>query len=412
LLRSLIKTALLKTSIGDRCYTSVQERWFELTYRRRRELYRQLVASDPDAHRPGAHIARARAKIASRGYTPARRREGEIHTFAYVPSHWSHQNQIAAALRHLGPVTRFDYESRGIELASLRTSGPNHHELRQRLFKDLLEELRRAHRERPLDWFFSYALGWDMTAEFVHRIQEEFGIPTVNISLDDKNWWDVIERRDPASAMKDFVPSYDLGWTSASAVLPWYWALGGQALFLPAGVNSDWFAPVDVEQDVDVGFVGNCFGYRPQILAALRKAGIPVQVHGNNWPEGMLSDEEMRRFFSRCRINLGLGDMHFSRWMTNLKGRDFEVPSTGRGLYLTAYNADLSNYFAIGREIQCYRGVDELIELLWHYLRNQEEAREMARQARLRCLAEHQWIHRYRCVLAHLGVLDANPVSG
>jgi spore maturation protein CgeB len=126
----------------------------------------------------------------------------------------------------------------------------------------------------------------------------------------------------------------------------------------------------------------------------------------------VLSDEDMRRFFSRCRINLGLGDMHFSRWLTNLKGRDFEVPSTGRGLYLTAYNADLSNYFAIGREIQCYRGVDELIELLWHYLQNQDESREMARQARLRCVAEHQWIHRYRCVLAHLGVFDANPVAG
>jgi hypothetical protein len=408
----LIKTALLKTSMGDLCYATVQERWFELTYRRRRELYRRLAASDPDAYRPEAHIARARAKIASRGYTPVLRREGEIHTFAYVPSHWSHQNQIAAALCQLGPVTRFDYEARGISLASLRTSDPSHLEMRERLFRELLEEIRRAHRERPLDWFFSYALGWDMTAEVVGRIQEEFGIPTVNISLDDKNWWDVIERRDPASAMKDFVPSFDLGWTSASAVLPWYWVLGGQALFLPAGVNSDWFAPVDVEQDVDVGFVGSRFGYRPQILAVLRRAGISAQVHGDRWPGGALGDEDMRKFFSRCRINLGLGDMHFSRWLTNLKGRDFEVPSTGRGLYLTAYNADLSNCFAIGSEIQCYRGVDELVELLWHYLRNQDEAQEMARAARRRCLAEHQWIHRYRQVLTSLGLLDTKLASG
>jgi spore maturation protein CgeB len=104
--------------------------------------------------------------------------------------------------------------------------------------------------------------------------------------------------------------------------------------------------------------------------------------------------------------------MHFSRWLTNLKGRDFEVPSTGRGLYLTAYNADLSNCFAIGSEIQCYRGVDELVELLWHYLRNQDEAQEMARAARRRCLAEHQWIHRYRQVLTSLGLLDTKLASG
>ena len=163
---------------------------------------------------------------------------------------------------------------------------------------------------------------------------------------------------------------------------------------------------MEVEQDIEIGFVGNSFGYRPEIIADLKKAGISVCVYGNGWPQGVLGDEAMRAFFSRCRINLGLGDMHCSRWMTNLKGRDFEIPSTGRGLYLTTYNVDLAGCFAIGREIQCYRGLDELIELLRHYLRNFDEAREMARQARRRCIAEHQWIHRYRTILRALGILS------
>jgi hypothetical protein len=272
--------------------------------------------------------------------------------------------------------------------------------------------MRRAHNERPLDWFFSYSVGWDMTTELLLRIQEEFGIPTVNISLDDKNWWEFIERGDEDSGMGRFAPRFDVGWTSARSVLPWYWVEGGQAMFLPEGVNSDWFAPLDVPQDVQVGFVGNSIGHRPRIIKDLQKAGIKVRVHGHGWPSPImpLGDDEMRVFFSRCRINLGLGDMHFSRWMTNLKGRDFEAPSTGRGLYLTTYNADLASCFSIGTEIQCYRGIDELIDLVRYHLNEPDQSKEMALQARRRCVAQHQWLHRYRTILTELGILHADSL--
>jgi hypothetical protein len=192
--RPFIKKALLHTRAGNYVYGQAQEGLFEYKYRHRREHYQRLVASNPDAYRVDAHIARARAKIAGRGYVPRCRPEGDIHTFAYVPSNWPHQNHIAAALRPLGPVTRFDYAARGIPLAEIRTCSPDHRGLRERLYDELLEEMRRAHHERPLDWFFSYALGWDMTAELGRRIHDEFGAPMVNISLDDKNWWGDIER--------------------------------------------------------------------------------------------------------------------------------------------------------------------------------------------------------------------------
>jgi hypothetical protein len=413
MLRPFVKSALLRTHVGNLVYGRAQQEWFEHTYRRRRERYQQLVASDPQAYSQEAHLARARAKIARRGYVPSRRRRGEVHTFAYLPSNWPHQTQIATGLAPLGPVSRYDYAADGIALDSIRTCHSGYVENRARVFERLLQAMRRAHLERPLDWFFSYSLGWDMTSELIVRIQEEFGIPTVNISLDDKNWWEFIERGDVESGLGRFAPRYDLAWTSARSVVPWYWAEGGQAMFLPEGVNSDWFAPVDVEQDIQVGFVGNCFGHRARIVEDLRKAGIVVRVHGKAWPFSTeaLSDEEMRVFFSRCRINLGLGDMHFSRWMTNLKGRDFEVPSTGRGLYLTTYNADLASCFSIGKEIQCYRGIDELIELIRHHLSEPEVSKEMARQARRRCLAEHQWLHRYQSILTQLGILDADTLS-
>ncbi len=405
-MKERIKQLVLSNPAARFVYSRAHEANFERSYRRRRERYQALVGNDPEAHSPEAALRRARQAIAARGYQPRPRQAGEVHTFAFLPSHWWHQNQIAAALAKLGPLSRFDYLAHGFQLETLRTRIPGARQNRERMLDLMLQTLRQCHRERPVDWFFAYALGWDMTAEVLERIKEELGIPTVNISLDDKNWWDEIERGDPTGGLKHVVPRFDLGWTSARAVLSWYTAEGGQGVFLPEGVNTDWFRPLEeVPQDVEVGFVGSNFGYRSELVEQLRRAGVRLVVHGPRWPEGTLTDEEMLRFFNRSRINLGLGDMHYSRILTNLKGRDFEVPATGRGVYLTAFNSDLAECFGVGRELLCYRGFDEMLELIRYYLRRPEECAEIARRARERCVREHQWRHRIETLLGWLGIL-------
>ncbi|MBS2027835.1 MAG: glycosyltransferase family 1 protein [Deltaproteobacteria bacterium] len=408
-MRERVKEALQANPVGRAAYALAQELWFDHTYRARVERYVVATEGTPDAYRPSAHVARALRKIQARGYTPKKRPLGEIHTFAYVPSHWWHQNQIAAALPSLGPTTRFDYEGHGFTLKSLHTRTSGHLDRRREVMNQMLEALKKAHRERPVDWFLSYALGYDITPEAIQRIKDEVGIPIVNVSFDDKNWWDEIERGDPSTGMKQFAPHVDLAWTSASNVLPWYWAEDGQALFVPEGVNVDWFKPMEVARDIEVGFVGNNFGYRPELLRALQKAGIKVSHFGMNWSDSRtLDDAEMRLFFNRCWVNLGHGDMHYSKWLTNLKGRDFEIPSVGRGVYITTYNSDLAACFELGHEIQCYRGLDELIDLLRHHLRNRDESDAMAARARARCIREHQWQHRFHVLLRALGILPAS----
>jgi spore maturation protein CgeB len=104
--------------------------------------------------------------------------------------------------------------------------------------------------------------------------------------------------------------------------------------------------------------------------------------------------------------------MHYSRILTNLKGRDFEVPATGRGVYLTAFNSDLAECFGVGRELLCYRGPDEMIELIRCYLRRPDECAAIAQRARERCVREHQWSHRIETLLGWLGITapsERNP---
>jgi hypothetical protein len=408
--RAVIKGSLLSSTMGRAIYGTAQAEWFERTYRARRERYEQIVGADPQATSPTAAIRRCLQAVNRRGYTIRARPPGQIRTFAYVPGNWPHQEHVFRGAAALGPCHRFDYVSRGRTLRDFTAEGRSAATLAQTM-REMLSTFETEHKRAPFDWFFSYAVGPDISSDALRELGRRFGIPTVNISLDDKNWWDGITRIDRDGGIRRLAPLYDLAWTSARVAVPWYWAEGGQALFLPEGVDTDWFRPVIGEQDIDVGFVGSMFGRREDFLRTLQRAGLKVVAHGFFASTGALSDDAMLTFFSRCKINLGFGDMHYSRWLTNLKGRDFEIPATGRGLYITSYNSDLASCFHIGREIQCFRGIDELIELARHYLRDETERTAIAQRGRQRCIADHRWSARFATIAGALGILRPEKPS-
>ena len=105
-------------------------------------------------------------------------------------------------------------------------------------------------------------------------------------------------------------------------------------------------------------------------------------------------------------VNPGKGAIGLAEHLTNVKGRDFDVPCPGRGIYLTSFNPDLALHFQVGREIVCYRSRDEMVELIRYYLAHPDEARQIAEAGRERCLREHRWLHRYIKVCQVLGILD------
>ena len=115
---------------------------------------------------------------------------------------------------------------------------------------------------------------------------------------------------------------------------------------------------------------------------------------------------------NRTRINLGMGGIGYSESLTNVKARDFEVPGTGGGMYLTSFNTDLARHFVVGHEIACYRNREELVELVRYYLARPEEASAMAARARARCLAEHRWLHRFQKICRILGILSEAGNAG
>jgi spore maturation protein CgeB len=100
-----------------------------------------------------------------------------------------------------------------------------------------------------------------------------------------------------------------------------------------------------------------------------------------------------------------MGGIGFAENFTNVKGRDFEIPATAGGAYLTTFNADLAQHFIIGKEILCYQNREELLDLIRYYMKHPEESRLIAERGRKRCLLQHRWLHRYLRVCRILGIL-------
>lgn len=270
--------------------------------------------------------------------------------------------------------------------------------------KELIHQVELAHGEKPIDIFFSYLSGRWVYPETIRTIRN-MNLITINISLDDTlKFWGPQEAGG-FSGNTEIAPEFDFCITCQSKEdVRKYHMVGARSLFLPPGANPYTFSPLAVSRDIQVSFVGQCYGIRPHIIAWLKDHGIPVKTYGKGWPSSEVSHQDMNAIYSRSVINLGFGFIGNSS-VTGLKGRDFEVPLMG-GLYLTTYNRELEDYFTIGEEIDCYQNEVELLTKLFYYMTHPDIALKIGTSGRMRCLRDHTWINRFKTILTIVGLSD------
>ena len=359
--------------------------------RYRREFSRRgLSVPSPDA------IARA-VQARRPGLAPVPR--GALRTLAIFHDYNWERTALLPALAKFGEVVHYDWRDRFDHGKREWRKG-----LMSAMNRDLLDFARAAHRDRPVHFLFACLSGILVTPETVERLSE-LGVPIVNLTLNDKEAFVGRVRSGLASGARDICRPFDLCWTSTRDAVEKYCVEGATPLYLPEGANPGIHRPYEEEKTIDVSFVGQCYGNRPAVVAALRDAGIRVEAFGPGWPPGPLSTEEMVRTYSRSRINLGFGGVAGHRETYCLKGRDFEVPMSG-GLYLTEEYEELSRFFEVGKEIVTYRGIDDLIAKIRRLLAYPVEAEAVRAAGRARALREHTWEMRFSKVLGILGIID------
>ena len=374
-------------------------------YRKKREHYTKICEEKGLVYSEEDTIKRVKRRLNDRGYAPSKHRQGDVHTFAFIPKIGWHEH-LYPDLYELGPVTEFDYIKLGYNNINVAKPNKEGRELRKKLNDEWYDALVKSHKEKPVDWVFVYASGNHVLAETIRRIQETIGIPVVNMCLDDKQSWEGLWLGEQRGLQIDIAKVFDLSWTSARVAVDWYLAEGGIPLYLPEGVNTHVYKPMSGYRDLDVSFVGAAYGCRPSIIRYLKKYGLSVQCYGSGWEEGSISQDLQIEIFNRSKVNLGIGAIGYAEYLTNLKGRDFEIPGCGGGMYLTSFNPDLALHFDIGKEMVCYRSRDEMLELIRYYLKHPDEAQLIAKEGRERCLREHRWKHRYLKILKILGIAD------
>lgn len=147
----------------------------------------------------------------------------------------------------------------------------------------------------------------------------------------------------------------------------------------------------NVKYKYNVSFIGGSNPFRKWFVIELEKRGIKVDCFGSGWKNGRVSYSEMEEIFTTSKINLNISNstqydiryllanpknilntLRSTKNKSQTKARIFEIPVQG-GFELTEYVPSLEDYFDIGKEIGCYRDIDEAELLIKYYLANDAE---------------------------------------
>lgn len=386
------------SSTFRRVWSSVRAGQLERRYRETSAEYTALAQAQGCIYRRDRIEDEVRARTAELGVRT--KAPGEIHTAMLVlEDNWGIGMVYEAA--ELGSVSVFDWTKQGFPLDI--GARP---ELLPELSRRFHDFIRESHREHPIDWVFIPGSGTQILRDTVRGIREELGVPVVNQWLDCKqNFRTGVVRHGQDTGQLDIAPEFDLVWTSSRSACDWYLAVGARPIYLPEGFSPRLTPRVSCPKLHDVGFLGACYGLRPDYVQALHQGGLGVAARGYGWPgRNSVELSEMGTFFGQCRVNLGMGGIGYSMNLTTLKGRDFEVPGAG-GAYLTTFNPDLADFFQIGKEILCYQSPDEMVELAHRLVRDEAFREEIAESAYQRSMREHRWMHRFETILRIIGLL-------
>lgn len=176
----------------------------------------------------------------------------------------------------------------------------------------------------------------------------------------------------------------------------------------------------NVQYKYDVSFIGGANPFRKWFVKELKKRNIHVHCFGNGWNNGRVSYQEMEEVFATSKINLNISNstqydiryllsnprniistLRAKKNKSQTKARIFEIPAQG-GFELTEYVPSLEDYFHVGKEVACYKDIDEA-ELLIKYFLKHDCEREAIKIAGVRRAREnHTYVNRIQLFMQEL----------
>ncbi|MCG2719096.1 MAG: glycosyltransferase [Nanoarchaeota archaeon] len=324
--------------------------------------------------------------------------------------------------------------------------------------KQLVEKVQKAHEKKKIDLFLSIGREEWACPEGIEKIKK-LGLVTLNFVPDDIWETDFMEH------YKNLALVYDYNWTIQMNSFKNYTKIGATSIYAPPGADPYIYKPYSCERDLDVVFMGSNFGYRKKLLQTIVDAGLPLRICGGGWyrdklcavkvvfddiiyfcwrckimtreeitelaHELLFSDiiwymkhlkgiedifgpglplDESVKMYSRSKITLnfsGTGgpyERNFYKSIKAVKGRDVEAPMSG-AFYLTEYTDDIAQLYKIGKEIEIYRSIPELLDKIKYYLENPNEVEAIREAGRKRALQDYTWEKCFEKIFDRIGLL-------
>lgn len=288
------------------------------------------------------------------------------HVPVYMPDYPFNLYYIEPLKKLFSKVIVYDYIRRMTQIGVKAVNG------------EIIELVKKEH-PKYLVWVTVHHEFLESTCDIV---QKE-GTKVVGIFFDDEwrfeeysKWW---------------APRLDYCVTSAPDAVPKYKEQGGRVIYTaPCNgipVERDWSKR---KESYEVTFVGSKVADREQWITQLKSRNIPLQLFGLGWNR-WIPFQDVLDVFATSKINLNFTRTHHGD-KTGWKGRMFQVPLAG-GFLLTEYTPDLENYFEIGKEIECFHDMDELLAKITYYLNHDDERRAIAQAGWRRATTQYTPFH-------------------
>jgi len=254
--------------------------------------------------------------------------------------------------------------------------------------------------------------------EIIREVKEKFKVPVANYWIDDAHLIEISRKISPA---------YDYFFTNDPDAVQIHKESGcphvGSISF---GCLPDLHKKIQLSQEEyekygsDICFAGTVTEGRIKVLEVLSdfnlKAWSPRFVHSpkenfriektklppssplySKFTDRSVWNEELVKVYNASKIVLNIHS-----WHTVPNMRDFEVTGCAAFL-LTEYAKHLVTMFKPGKEIICYKNIEELKDIVKFYLSHPREREEIARKGYLRAHQNHTYARRMEELISFIG---------
>jgi len=256
---------------------------------------------------------------------------------------------------------------------------------------------------RKPDLIIGQMMGLSIDPKLLKKLRES-GIIVINISDNDRMpiFWRYDKKNNLRLGGIELAKSVNITLSTCSDRVAWYHKEGANAAHMSFASDMKIFSGF-IERDIPISFIGSKYGYRVNLVDAIRKAGLEIAVYGNGWPNGPLGIVDSANINARSKIILGSGLVEHMLDVYTLKLRDFDAMMSG-ACYITHRNPELLKFFEEGKHLYCYEDLSELIYIVKAAISNPEKTREIGLEAQRKMRKEFTWEKMFKRKFDEIGL--------